>query len=127
MPAASRASSIFAIVLVTVPTNRDRPSFSARLRSFRSFFHTSGKRMSPIQSVPVQREREEKRYPLVSIPPFGRGFSRHPGLPIRCVLGRARKTNFRAREHRLDEPARLSLGMVASLQSPLPFHPAKTL
>jgi len=55
--------------------------------------------------------REEKRYPLVSIPPFGRGFSRHSGLPIRCVPGRARKKNFRALEHRLDEPARLSLGM----------------
>jgi hypothetical protein len=26
------------------------------------------------------------RCPLVSIPPFGRGFSRHRGLPIRCVF-----------------------------------------
>ena len=26
--------------------------------------------------------------------------------------------------HRQDEPAKLSLGMVASQQSPLPFHPA---
>ena len=33
----------------------------------------------------------------------------------------------RTRDHRLDEPAWLSLGMVASLQSPLPFHPAKSL
>jgi hypothetical protein len=30
-------------------------------------------------------------------------------------------------QHRLDEPAKLSLGMVASLQSPLPFHLAKSL
>src|SRR4051812_8732303 len=35
-------------------------------------------------------------------------------------LRRARNANFRAR-HRLDEPAKLSFGMVASLQSPLPF------
>jgi hypothetical protein len=43
------------------------------------------------------------------------------------VLGRARKANFRAPANRLDEPAKLSLGMVASLQSPLPFHLAKLL
>src|ERR1700758_389561 len=30
----------------------------------------------------------------------------------------------RAAKHRLDEPARLSLSMVASLQSLPPFHPA---
>ena len=76
--------------------------------------------------MPVQRELEKKHYPLVSIPPFGRGFSRPSGLPIRCVLGRARKMSFRAREHRLDGHTGLSLGMVASLQSPLPFHPAKS-
>src|ERR1035438_6106415 len=84
-------------------------------------------RLHACRSVLVQRELEEKRSPLVSIPPCGRGFSRHPGLSIRCIREGARKTNFRAREHRLDEPARLSLGMVASLQSPLPFHPAKSL
>ncbi len=33
----------------------------------------------------------------------------------------------RAAEHRLDEPARLSLSMVASLQSPPPFRPAGSL
>jgi hypothetical protein len=32
-----------------------------------------------------------------------------------------------AADHRLDEPTRLSLGMVASLQSPLPFHLARSL
>jgi hypothetical protein len=30
-------------------------------------------------------------------------------------------------QHRLDEPAKLSLSMVASLQSPLPFHLARSL
>jgi len=30
--------------------------------------------------VLVQREMEKRRSPLVSIPPFGRGFSRHEGL-----------------------------------------------
>ena len=35
-------------------------------------------------AVLVQREMERGRSPLVSIPPFGRGFSRHEGLPIRC-------------------------------------------
>ena len=38
---------------------------------------------------------------------------------------RGRRTS-RAAEHRLDEPARLSLGMVASLQSPPPFRPASS-
>jgi len=34
----------------------------------------------------------------------------------------AREKSLRAARHRLDEPTRLSLGMVASLQSPPPFH-----
>ena len=34
--------------------------------------------------VLVQPEMERRRSPLMSIPPFGRGFSRHWGLPIRC-------------------------------------------
>jgi hypothetical protein len=33
----------------------------------------------------------------------------------------------RAARHRIDEPARLSLSMAASLQSPPPFHPAGSL
>ncbi|MGA9639831.1 MAG: hypothetical protein WBQ72_00400 [Terriglobales bacterium] len=32
-----------------------------------------------------------------------------------------------AADHRLDEPAKLSLGMVASPQCPLPFRPAISL
>jgi hypothetical protein len=43
------------------------------------------------------------------------------------VFLRARKVNFRAQPHRFDEPAKLSLSMVASLQSPLPFHLAMSL
>jgi hypothetical protein len=35
------------------------------------------------ETVLVQREMERGRSPLVSIPPFGRGFSRHRGLSIR--------------------------------------------
>jgi hypothetical protein len=34
-------------------------------------------------TVLVQPEMEKRRSPLVSIPPFGRGFSRHMGLSIR--------------------------------------------
>jgi hypothetical protein len=34
---------------------------------------------------------EKQRFPLVRIPPFGRRFSRHQCLPIRCDLGGARK------------------------------------
>jgi hypothetical protein len=78
-------------------------------------------------SVPVQREMETERPSLVSIPPFGRGFLRHWGLSIRCGFGKSAKGEFRAPDHRLDEPTRLSLGMVASLQSPLPFHLALSL
>ena len=37
----------------------------------------------PGEPVLVQREMERGRSPLVSIPPFGRGFSRQRGLPIR--------------------------------------------
>jgi hypothetical protein len=80
-----------------------------------------------LAAVPAQPEMETERFPLVSIPPFGRGFSRHGGLSIRCGFGKSAKDDFRARLHRLDEPARLSLGMVASPQSPLPFHLAEPL
>jgi hypothetical protein len=38
------------------------------------------------------------------------------------VLGRARNVNSRAQQHRVDEPAKLSLSMVAFEQSPLPFR-----
>ena len=52
----------------------------------------------------------------------GAGFSRHGGLSIRSGGEAAREASPTLPCHRLDEPARLSLGMVRSLQSPLPFH-----
>ena len=78
--------------------------------------------------VPVQREVERVRSPLVSIPPLrGGDFQGIRVYRSDMVLGRARKANFRAQQHRLDEPTKLSLGMVASLQSPLPFYLARSL
>jgi hypothetical protein len=77
-------------------------------------------------AVLAQPEMEKRRSPLVSIPPLGRGFSRHGGLSIRWRLGGAR-TSPHAPVHRLDEPTGISLGMVASPQCPLPFHPARSL
>jgi hypothetical protein len=41
-------------------------------------------------NVLVQPEMEKRRSPLVSIPPFGRGFSRDGGLSIPMELGGAR-------------------------------------
>jgi hypothetical protein len=73
--------------------------------------------------VPVQREIERVRSPLVSIPPLRSGdFQGIRVYRSDVFLRRARKTNFRAQQHRFDEPTRLSLGVVASLQSPLPFY-----
>src|SRR4051812_28247244 len=64
---------------------------------------------------------------LVSVPPLrGGDFQGIRVYRSDAFWGRARKVNFRAR-HRLDEPAKLSLGLVASLQSPLPFRLAKPL
>jgi hypothetical protein len=79
------------------------------------------------QVVPVQREMEWERSALASIPPFGRGFSRHRGLSIRCGFEKSARGSSRAADHRLDESTRLSLGMVASLHCPLPFHLAQSL
>jgi len=62
---------------------------------------------------PAQPETEKRRSPLVSIPPFGRGFSRHGVFRSDGGLGGAR-TSPHAPVHRLDEPTGLSLGMVAS-------------
>ena len=49
------------------------------------------------------------------------------GLPIRCGLAGAREGYSRRRSHRLDEPTKLSLGMIACLQSLLLSHLAKSL
>jgi len=77
--------------------------------------------------VPAQREMERERSPLVSIPPLRGGDFQGIGVYRSDVFwGRARKASLRA-QHRLDEPTKLSLGVVASLQSPLPFHLARSL
>jgi hypothetical protein len=69
-----------------------------------------------------------RRSPLASIPPLRGGDFQGIGVYRSDVyLGRARKANFRAQKHRLDEPTKVSLGMVASLQSPLPFPLARSL
>src|ERR1022692_887719 len=80
------------------------------------------------EGVPVQREEERSRSPLMSIPPLrGGDFQGIRVYRSDVFLGRARKANFRAQQHRLDEPTKLSLGMVASLQSPLLFRLARSL
>src|ERR1022692_4198634 len=82
----------------------------------------------PADVVPVQREEERARSPLMSIPPLrGGDFQGIRVYRSDVFLGRARKANFRAQQHRLDEPTKLSLGMGASLQSPLPFRLARSL
>jgi len=64
---------------------------------------------------------------LVSVPPLRGGDFQGIGVyRSDMVFGAKRERNSRA-PHRLDEPTRLSLGMVASLQSPLPFHLAMSL
>lgn len=52
----------------------------------------------------------------MKIPPFGRGFSRHGVYRSDAVGGGAQSEARTPRFHRLDEPTRLSLGMVASQQ-----------
>jgi hypothetical protein len=78
--------------------------------------------------VPVQREMERERSPLASIPPFQGGDFQGIGStdPMHVWEERGGAEPPRS-EHRLDEPTKLSLGMGASLQSPLPFHLAKSL
>jgi len=50
------------------------------------------------KDVLVQPEVEKRRSPLVGIPPFGRGFSRHGGLSIRMgVFGRRKNESSRPR------------------------------
>ena len=78
--------------------------------------------------MPVQPETEKERFPLVGkFRPAGGDFQGIGVYRSDLFWVRARKVFSRALEHRLDEPTGLSLGMVASLQSPLPFSPAKSL
>ena len=78
--------------------------------------------------VPVQREVESERSPLgAKFRPSGGDFQGMRVYRSDVVLGRAQKRTSLRSDHRLDEPSRLSLGMVASQQSPLPFHLAQSL
>jgi hypothetical protein len=78
--------------------------------------------------VPVQPEMERGRFPLVGrFRPSGGDFQGMGVYRSDVFFGGARKVISRARPHRLYEPTGLSLGMVASLQSPLPFPPANSL
>ena len=62
------------------------------------------------------------------IPPFGRGFSRQRDLPIRCLFFTGGVTDTPPlSSHRFGESIGLSLGMVASPQSPPPFPPTVIL
>jgi len=61
---------------------------------------------------------------------FGGGaldFQGMKGLSLRCMLGPSEDLPARPLVHRQDEPIQLSLGMVASQQSPLPFHRMRRL
>jgi hypothetical protein len=76
----------------------------------------------------VQPELERRRSPLVSIPTLSGGDFQGIGS-FDPMMGweAAQEARSVAADHRLDEPTRLSLGMVASLQNPPPFHLAKSL
>ena len=72
-----------------------------------------------------QPEMEKRPSPLVSIPPFWQEFSRHEGLSM--MEKQREKLVPCAADHLLDAAAKLSLGMVASPQCPLPFRPARLI
>ncbi len=81
-----------------------------------------------IASVPVQREMESERPPLAAeFRPSGGDFQGMGVYRSDVLLGRAQKRAPLRSYHRLDEPTRLSLGVVASQQSQLPFHLAQSL
>ena len=80
------------------------------------------------QDVLVQREMESGRNPLVGkFRPLGGDFQGMRVYRSDLIEEESEEVNSAPSKHRLDEPARLSLGMGASPQSPLPFHPAKSL
>src|SRR5712664_4934613 len=71
---------------------------------------------------PGQRETATAAFSFVSrIPPFRAGIFKAWGSFDPMKLGKSAR-GIPALYHRLDEPTKLSLGMVASLQSPLPFR-----
>ena len=84
-----------------------------------------------VRTVPVQREMERGRSPLVSIPPLRGGdfqgirvYRSDDSCP---AMHSARGFAPALLNIGSMSPTRLSLSMVASRQSPLPFHPARSL
>src|SRR5437899_3242074 len=75
----------------------------------------------------VQPEMERVRSPLVSIPPFGGDFQGIRVYRSDEDVEAAQGAGSGAAICRLDQPNRLSLGMIASPQSPLPLRPARSL
>ena len=69
-----------------------------------------------VVSVLIPPEMQRGRAPLVNIPPFGREYSRHRGLPIRCGLLKSAEGKPLRPVHRLNEPSGLALSMAASPQ-----------
>ena len=67
----------------------------------------------------IQQSADENNFPYID-------WSAPYRTPLAEFTRTARENASRAARHRLDEPARLSLSMVASLQSPPPFHPASS-
>jgi hypothetical protein len=79
--------------------------------------------------VLAQPEMEKRRSVSVD-PPLRAGIFQGMGSIVRWLFSRnAQRERIvsRAAEHRLDEPARLSLGMVGSRQSSPPFHLASSM
>jgi hypothetical protein len=83
-----------------------------------------------LQSIDLAVEAE-RLDSLLRVKHFGAGkvgFSRHGGsIPPMLVEGGREDIRAQPLVHRQDEPAKLSLGMVASQQSPLPFHLVRRL
>jgi len=80
-------------------------------------------------TVLAQREVENRRSSLVLVPPLRAGIFKalgvyRPMLVLRLVCAARDCEACALRNIGSMSPARLSLGMVASLQSPLPFRPA---
>ena len=71
----------------------------------------------------LERRRAVSEYSALS----GGDFQGIGSFDAMMGWGAAQEARSGAADHRLDEPTRLPLGMVASPQSPLLFHPARLL
>jgi hypothetical protein len=76
-----------------------------------------------LPTVLVQHQMERGGSPLGEYSALQEGFLRHEGLPIRSGLFEERRSVALRSVHRLVEPARLSLSMVASPQCRFRFVP----